>query len=858
MKLLTAITPFAHAATLVNAGLLSVILWPEVSRPALLMWLSGVILITGLRHALIQHESPDWDTRFIIATGVSGVAWGAGGGVLFTPQSLVHQVFLAFAIGGMAAGAIPVLSPIFRAYVVFTVPVLLPMTVQFLAQGDEVHVSMGVMGGVYLIVMLATAWRIRDMVMTSLQLRFEKNELVEHLTSEIAERKSAEAALHQAHQDLDRKIRERTMELVHANEGLNAQIVERELVEQALRGGQELFRLIMDNIVDMINVADAEGKRVYNNRAYRALLGDADSVYGTDSFQAIHPDDRERMKGVFAKTIETGVGQHAEYRLVSRNRGVRVVESIGNVIRNQAGAVVDVIVVSRDVTERKRAEEKIRQQAALLEVARDAILVVDLKGRILFWNQWATRMYGWTAEETVEKTSEQILYRHVPLLWQNAMHTLMTQGQWRGEVNQLTKHGKEIVVESHWTLVKEENGTASSILKVNSDITDKKLLEKQFLQGQRLESLGTLAGGIAHDINNVLTPILLAAQLLRMKVDDDESRQWIAGIEASARRGANMVRQVLFFARGVDGERVPLVVKYLLTELTNILKETFPRSIEIHTSLADELWIIVGDFTQIYQMLLNLCVNARDAMPDSGRLDVQAENAMIDENAARKHGQVVPGPYVALSVQDTGAGISPDAMERIFDPFFTTKEISEGTGLGLSTALGIVKSHGGFIAVDSAVGKGTRLTVYIRAEHADDSPGSIDTLSMAPKGHGEVVLIVDDEAAVLEVTKSTLEAHGYQVLTATDGSKAVDLYARHQERIDVVVTDIMMPTMGGEAMMGALRNLNPAVKLIAVSGLMENPKLLDWPYERIPVLTKPYSTDRLLIRLRQVLTDAGP
>ena len=584
----------------------------------------------------------------------------------------------------------------------------------------------------------------------------------------------------------------------------------------------------MDNVVDLIAVLDLRGRRVYNNLAYQRLIGDPDTLVGTDSFECVHPDDREHIKRMFFDTVETGVGQRAEYRFLGKDGSDRIVESLGNVIRDQEGAVINVVVVSRDITERKHAEERIRQQAKLLDVARDAILVVNLDGRILFWNQGAVDLYGWTSEETIEKHYEDILYGTLPPQWREFNRTLREQGQWRGEMNHVTKSGNAVVVESHWTLVRDQAGTPTSILKVNSDITDKKLLEKKFLQTQRLESLGTLAGGIAHDINNVLTPMLIAAQLLRMKPLDEESRHWAHGIEAAARRGAHLVRQVLFFARGVDGERVPLLVKYLVAELETILKETFPRAIRIHTLLPQDLWVIIGDFTQIYQVLLNLCVNARDAMPNGGSLQIEAANILVDPDSARRCSDASPGPYVAISVVDTGAGIPPHVMDKIFDPFFTTKEMSKSAGLGLSTVLGIVKSHGGFVTVESKEGSGTRLTVYIPAEQALPSQSLNEPHAELPRGHGELILVVDDETGVLDLTKAMLEANGYRVLTATDGTKAVDLYVRHHPQISVVVTDMMMPFMDGEAMVHSLQHLNPAVKLIAVSGLLENENATEW------------------------------
>jgi two-component system cell cycle sensor histidine kinase/response regulator CckA len=857
VKLLTSMAPIAHVVTILNAGLVTLIHWRVIAPWVLLTWLTCILTITGLRFWLVRRDSPHWNAWFIMGAALSGIAWGSAAIVMFPLDSLVHQAFLAFVMGGMTAGAIPVLSPLLGAYVAYTLPVLLPITLRFLSWGDELHVTMGVMAGVYTVAMLLTARRVHQMVMTSFTLRSEKNVLIENLTAEIAERRRVEAEVRQAHDELDVRVKERTAELVKANSILCTEIYQRERIEKALREGQELLRLIMDNVVDLIAVLDLQGRRVYNNLAYQRLIGDPDALVGTDSFECVHPDDREHIKRMFFDTVETGVGQRAEYRFLGKDGGVRIVESLGNVIRDQEGAVVNVVVVSRDITERKHAEEKILQQAKLLDVARDAILVVNLDGRILFWNQGAVDLYGWTSEEIIEKHDEDILYVTLPPQWKEFNRTLREQDQWRGEMNHVTKRGNVVVVESHWTLVRDQAGTPTCILKVNSDITDKKLLEKRFLQTQRVESLGTLAGGIAHDINNVLTPMLVAAQLLlRMKSLDEESRQWVQGIEAAARRGAHLVRQVLLFARGVEGERVPLVVKYLVAELETMLKETFPRAIRIQILLPQDLWVIIGDFTQIYQVLLNLCVNARDAMPNGGSLQIEAANILVDQDFARRFSDASPGPHVSISVVDTGTGIPSHVMDKIFDPFFTTKETSKGTGLGLSTVLGIVKSHGGFVAVESKEGSGTRLTVYIPAEQALQSQSLNEPYPEVPRGHGELILLVDDEAGVLDLTRATLEAHGYVVLTAVDGMKAVDLYVRHHRQISVVVTDMMMPFMDGRTMMHSLQHLNPAVKLIAVSGLLENEHVSEWAGSTpIPFLPKPYTTENLLKLLQRVLKE---
>jgi len=503
---------------------------------------------------------------------------------------------------------------------------------------------------------------------------------------------------------------------------------------------------------------------------------------------------------------------------------------------------------------RQRAEETIREQAALLDVAHDAILLCGLEGSLIFWNKGAERLYGWTAQEATGKRVSELLHMSKQPHLVTAWETLLEKGEWRGEMHQVTKDGEAIIVAGSWTLVRDQEDRPRSILIINTDITEKKHLEAQLLRSQRMESLGTLAGGIAHDLNNVLTPILMAAQLLQTKPLADEAMKWLKTIETSVKRGTGMIKQVLTFARGVEGERCAIQVRHLIAELEKIMQDTFPRSIQIGTHLPKDLWTIIGDSTQLYQVLLNLSVNARDAMPDGGRLQIEAGNLLLDEPDLMRRPGAKPGPYVVLSVSDTGTGIPPHAIDKIFDPFFTTKEAGKGTGLGLSTAMGIVKSHGGFMNVYSEVGKGTQFMFYLPAEETASTRRAEEERPELPKGNGEFVLVVDDEGTILEMTKATLETYGYRVLTAKDGTEALASCAQHRKAISVVVTDMMMPFMDGPATIRALRKLDPAIKVIAVSGLTGNKNRAGVADTGSTLfLQKPYTTEQLLHALHETL-----
>lgn len=499
----------------------------------------------------------------------------------------------------------------------------------------------------------------------------------------------------------------------------------------------------------------------------------------------------------------------------------------------------------RYALERKQNEQKIREQAALLDVATDAIFVQDLDGKILFWNKAAEHLYKWKKEEAIGKKASELWQEKDLSKLQAALSILMKNRAWEGELQQITKTGQEITVESRWTLVKDFDNTTQCFLVVNTDITQKKLLESQFLRAQRLESIGTLASGIAHDLNNVLAPILMTAQLLESQLNDERSKRLLPILISNAKRGANLVKQVLSFTRGMEGDRTLLQLKHIVREIQQVIRETFPKSIDVSTSIPPSLWTIYGDATQLHQVLMNLCVNARDAMPNGGTLTICAENFLVDENYARMHLDAKVGAYVAITVADTGVGIAPEIIDRIFEPFYTTKEFGKGTGLGLSTVLGIVKSHGGFVSVYSEIGKGSQFKVFLPAQQIPESLEEPE--KELPTGNGELILVVDDEDSIRDITKTSLETHNYKAITASDGIEAIALYAEHRDEISVVLTDMLMPSMDGLTTIRTLKKINPNVKIIAVSGLASTEKVNAAADIGVKAfLSKPYTAKQLL------------
>ncbi|HEY9696079.1 MAG TPA: response regulator [Trichocoleus sp.] len=508
----------------------------------------------------------------------------------------------------------------------------------------------------------------------------------------------------------------------------------------------------------------------------------------------------------------------------------------------------------RYAIERHQAEQKIREQAALLDVATDAILLRDWEGQILFWNKGAERIYGWKAETVLGKKANELLYQQPLKQFEEAQKILIETGEWQGELNHVTSEGRSIIVSSRWVLLYDDHQKPKSVLIVSTDITEKKLLEAQFLRAQRMESIGTLASGIAHDLNNILTPVLAVSQLLQMKLStiDERDQELLAIVATNARRGAALVKQVLSFARGAEGKHTILQIKHLLWEVQQIIQETFPKSIAVQTSLPENLWVITGEPTQLHQVLMNLCINARDAMPDGGVLKITATNCVLDESYTQMNLEAKVGSYLMITIGDTGIGMSPETIDRIFEPFFTTKEIGQGTGLGLSTALGIIKSHGGFIDVKSAIGQGTQFKIYLPAVNAAEQPENQDY--GIPMGENELILIVDDEAAIREISRVSLESFNYRVLSASDGIEAITIYAQHKHEISLAIVDIMMPSLDGAVTIRTLQKINPKIKIIAVSGLMSNSQLnANSIAGTHRFLAKPYTAKDLLVAVHQAL-----
>jgi two-component system, cell cycle sensor histidine kinase and response regulator CckA len=626
-----------------------------------------------------------------------------------------------------------------------------------------------------------------------------------------------------------------------------------ELVGAEARAADVETRLTdaLESMTDAFYLLDRDWRFSYvNPRAEQLLRRSADEMLGQVVWEA------------FPEAVDSPL--HDAYHRAGAGGGPQVLDSMWYPPLqtwfqvNAYPSAQGVAVYFRDVTDEHAGRQRLVEQAALLDESQDAILVRDLDGTVTYWNAGAERLYGWSASEAMGRRYADLVVAGDPSAVEEATRAVLNDAMWSGELRNHTRSGAEVLVEARWSLLSDDHGAPRSILVTDTDVTDRRRIDQQLLRAQRMESLGTLAGGIAHDLNNVLAPILLALELLAVGEDDPRRLELLRTVGSSTQRGADMVQQVLSFARGVSGAEVPLDVGVLIDDVLGIVRETFPRAVRIERRVEAPIAPVVGDATQLHQVLMNLLVNARDALPGGGTVRVRASTVELDEHYAAVTPEVRAGTYVAIDVEDDGHGMRPEVVDRVFEPFFTTKSHGDGTGLGLSTSLAIVRGHGGHVRVYSEPGRGTTFRVHLPVAVGPGAdavrPADVAAAIELPRGNGERLLLVDDEAAVRDITRQTLEAFGYEVVAAQDGAEAVARFARDPDGFDLVITDVMMPIMDGPATVHALRSIRGSIPVIATSGL--NADGNDGKAAAVGVehfLGKPFTAARLLELVRAVL-----
>ena len=636
--------------------------------------------------------------------------------------------------------------------------------------------------------------------------------------------------------------------------------IRRELMQR-----EELFRLISDTAADLIAVVDMEGNRIYNSLSYERVLGySLEELRTSSSFEQIHPDDRERMKEAAVEARRTGVGRPMAYRIRHKDGTWRVLESTASVIRNARGDAEKLVIVNRDVTERNLTAQALQQSEAnyrsMIEDAPYGIYRASLEGQFLIVNPALEKMLGYESQDELLKVNlAKDIYRY-PAEHPKLTETPVGDQNFKDiEVEWKRKDGALITVRCSGWSVKDEAGRVAYLEVFAEDVTERRRLERQLRMAQKMEAVGRLSGGIAHDFNNLLGVIMGYSQVMKRSLGPEHaSYEHAEEIEKASQRAVSLTRQLLAFSRQQVLEPTILNLNDLVTDMEKMLPRLIGEDVQLKLQLDPGLGAVKADRGQIEQVVMNLVVNARDAMPQGGRLTLETANVELDLAYARQHPGSKPGRYVMLGVTDTGTGIDPEIQAQIFEPFFTTKERDKGTGLGLATVYGVVKQSEGYIAVESEKGKGASFKVYLPlAEQAVAAP-EVST-AKAPSGRGsETILLVEDAEPLRKLANMFLKENGYHVLEAGDGAEALQLMRENRTVIDLLLTDVVMPGINGRVLAERLAPRQPKMRVLYMSGYTDSFIAGHGVLEAgTHLLHKPFTEDALVRKVREVL-DGGP
>ena len=632
--------------------------------------------------------------------------------------------------------------------------------------------------------------------------------------------------------------------------------IRRELVKR-----EELFHLISENAEDMIAVVDMGGKRLFNSLSYKRVLGySPEELQSSSAFEQIHPDDRERVKKAAEEARRSGTGKTLEYRIRHKNGMWLELESTSSVIRNDQGEPEKLVIVNRNITERKRAEEALQRSEAdfrsVVEGAPYGIYRASVTGRFLQVNPALRKMLGYElAEELLEKDLATDIFRqsgeyqHLTELLTHAEEIKDIEMEWK------KKDGTPITVRCSGRRINDENSVPAYLEVFVEDETEKRVLERQLRMAQKMEAIGRLSGGIAHDFNNLLGVIIGYSRVLTRALGTNNALcEHALEIEKAGQRAAALTKQLLAFGRKQVLTPAVLNINTLTSDMERMLLRLLGDDIEVSLELDPELADVKADPSQIEQVIMNLAVNARDAMPNGGKLKIQTVNVMLDQAYTWNHPGSKPGHYVLLTVTDTGMGMGPETLAHIFEPFFTTKELGKGTGLGLATVYGIVKQSNGYIWVDSAPGKGASFQIYLPRYVGQRAVPEHISGSQEKLCGTESILLVEDAEPLRKLTQRILETAGFRVLSAGSGREALEVAARFAGNLDLLLTDVAMPGMNGRALAEQMSQRQPGMKVLYMSGyadsFIEGHRVLD-PGNYL--LHKPFTEEVLIRKVREVL-----
>ncbi|HEY5551475.1 MAG TPA: PAS domain S-box protein [Opitutaceae bacterium] len=628
----------------------------------------------------------------------------------------------------------------------------------------------------------------------------------------------------------------------------------RRQAEEELAQERYLMRMLMENLPDSVYFKDAASRFLSVSRSLAQRVGrEPDDLKGksdADLFRGEHAGATLKDE---LQIVRTGVPiVDKEEQEVWPDGRVTWVSTTKLPLRDVGGNIVGTFGISHDITGRKKNEERIREQAEIIDQSPVAVIIADLEHRVTYCNKGAIELYGLRREELVGRTADEIFTAETMEKLGPGREATFAAGEWTGDVPIVTKGGRRVHAQFHMSLINDAAGRPRARLSIAIDISERKRLEEQFLRSQRFEAIGTLAGGVAHDLNNTLAPIMMGVEMLRDQLPGEA--QVFEMILDSAKRGADMVRLLLTYAKGSEGERAAIPPAMLLKEIGHLMKGSFPKSIKIVVRCDSNLPSVLGDATQLHQVLLNLCVNARDAMPEGGTLTLEAQCQDLESSSAGAPPDLNPGRYVVLQVRDTGTGIPAEIMDRIMDPFFTTKDPEKGTGLGLSTVVGIVKGHGGYIQVQSKMGSGSTFTVFLPVATAAAEAPVVGKAEVEFRGNGETILFIDDEPAVRDVARAVMRRLNYKALTATDGSDGLIQALLHRAELKAVITDVQMPRMNGLAFVRAFKKMLPDTPVMLATGRLEESEQAEFAASGVvQQLDKPFTAMQLAQALKKLI-----
>jgi PAS domain S-box-containing protein len=812
VKLLYEALPMSIVANLINAIVLVFVTWNVIEHTLLIGWLISVFIISAVRSlgAVAYHrikseadKASNWEIYFTIGAVFSGIIWCSASLILFPENSIVHQVFIAFIVGGMCAGAVVSLSPLPIPIFSFLLLALLPLSARFFMVGTEMANAMGVMVFLFLIMVSISALRVYRNVKQNIVLRMK-------------------------------------------NEEQAAAILENKLEQQ----------VVLDNVPMGIWLVGVDGRYRFVNKTFCDAVGIPESEF----LSTTHLPDLlgEEMAAHCLKSDRECLereGPQLSYETLTFVDGKQHLMEITKAkVRDNTGTVTGVLGIAMDITERQLAEDKLRKLSQATEQAGESVIITDKQGVIEYVNPSFTKLTGYSSGEVLGKNPRFLKSGNQSAEFHARLWSTVSSGElWHSAIVNRRKDGTQYSALMTISPILDKDGQITHYVGTQQDMTSHEMLEEKFRQSQKMEAIGTLVGGIAHDFNNMLTGINGNLYLAKKRVQEQpDVLNNLDNVEEISLHASEMIQQLLTFARKgkVNMKSVPLTL--FIRETLKLLRTAVPENIDMRQDICSDALHINGDATQLHQVLMNLVNNARDALEgvDGPCITINLETFHADETFVESHSYFAVGLYARVSIADNGCGIPEHQVKHLFEPFFTTKEEGKGTGLGLAMVFGAVKTHCGFIEVESVEGEGTTFHIYLPLLESEDVATGLSQKQEVAKGHGEMILLVDDQQQVVDTGKEVLESLGYQVITAKDGWQAVEIFQAHAAEVDLCIFDIVMPAMGGKEAALCVRQINPHVKIIFCTGYDKD---FQANMENETVLSKPFAIAELSHIIRQQL-----